>query len=146
MKKILVPLDGSVASIKAVETGIKIAREYKSDITFVTVVLQANLSKFYSYGIFMDKELEEARIKVDEVENKMIDDVLSKFDLSSVKYEKKVLSGEAYEEILDLAKKEDYDLIVIGKRGFSKFMRFFVGSVTQRVLADAPCPVLVVQE
>jgi nucleotide-binding universal stress UspA family protein len=94
----------------------------------------------------MDKELEEARIKVDEVENKMIDDVLSKFDLSSVKYEKKVLSGEAYEEILDLAKKEDYDLIVIGKRGFSKFMRFFVGSVTQRVLADAPCPVLVVQE
>jgi len=50
------------------------------------------------------------------------------------------------EVILDEARKESYDLIVMGKRGLSKITRFFIGSVTQRVLADAPCPVLVVNE
>ena len=52
--------------------------------------------------------------------------------------------GEIYEKILDIAKDENFDLIVMGNRGFSKIKRFFVGSVTQKVISEAPCPVLVI--
>ncbi|HBV68623.1 MAG TPA: universal stress protein, partial [Clostridiales bacterium] len=38
-----------------------------------------------------------------------------------------------------------FDLIVMGNRGLPKFKRFFVGSVTQKVISEAPCPVLVIR-
>jgi len=55
------------------------------------------------------------------------------------------LIGEPFEKIVETAKNGNYDLIVMGNRGFSKIKRFFVGSVTQRVISEAPCPVLVIR-
>ena len=46
--------------------------------------------------------------------------------------------------ILETGKGVKADLIVMGNRGFSKIKRFFVGSVAQRVISEATCPVLVI--
>ncbi len=67
-------------------------------------------------------------------------------DTEGVEIKRKIISGIAYEEILKEANQGNYDLIVMGKLGYSKIKRFFVGSVTYRVISDSACPVLIVHE
>lgn len=51
--------------------------------------------------------------------------------------------GEPAEEIVDLARLEGYELIVLGCRGIGQMKELLIGSVSHRVLHTAPCPVLV---
>ena len=53
--------------------------------------------------------------------------------------------GDPAKIILDLAKSNDYDLIVMGSRGRSAFKELLLGSVTQKVAHHAKCPVMVVR-
>jgi nucleotide-binding universal stress UspA family protein len=75
---------------------------------------------------------------------RLLDSLTEELDFGDAKIEKAVLVGEPYQMILETAKGISADLIVMGNRGFSKIKRFFVGSVTQRVISEAPCPVLVI--
>ncbi len=53
--------------------------------------------------------------------------------------------GTAFLEIIDYAKKEDIDLLVIGTHGRSGLMHVLMGSVAERIVRKAPCPVLTVK-
>ena len=55
-----------------------------------------------------------------------------------------VKEGEAYEAITGLAQKNDIDLIVMGSHGRKGLQRLLMGSVTERTIGYAACPVLVV--
>ncbi|MFA6983926.1 MAG: universal stress protein, partial [Sedimentibacter sp.] len=70
--------------------------------------------------------------------------IVSKLNFSGIRVETEVLLGEPYAKIIEAARNDNIDIIVMSNRGFSKVKRFFVGSVTQKVISDAPCPVLVV--
>jgi len=74
----------------------------------------------------------------------LLDSIISDLDFGSIKVEKEVLAGEPFEQILETAKKENFDLIVIANRGFSSIKQFFTGSVVNRVISEASCPVLVI--
>jgi nucleotide-binding universal stress UspA family protein len=54
----------------------------------------------------------------------------------------KLLQGAVAPEIVDYAKKGDYDLIVIGTHGHTGLKHALLGSVAERVVRLAPCPVL----
>jgi len=56
-----------------------------------------------------------------------------------------IVSGHPAEAIVDFARDNGVDLIVMGHRGMSNVRRFFVGSVADRVVDHAPCMVLVVR-
>jgi nucleotide-binding universal stress UspA family protein len=56
-----------------------------------------------------------------------------------------VRSGVADAEIVTCARDEQVDLIVIGTHGFSGFKHLLLGSTAERVVRDAPCPVLTVR-
>ncbi len=56
-----------------------------------------------------------------------------------------VLEGPEAEAILNVAKTRKSDLIVMGTRGLGRLTGFFLGSVSQKVVAHAPCPVLLVR-
>ncbi|WP_019229110.1 universal stress protein [Sedimentibacter sp. B4] len=146
MKKILVPVDGSAASQKAAVKAAEIARQFGASITFITVILEPDLSKYNKFGVLIDPDMKKLKEKLKENEKKMLDSVINSLDLSDVQTSEKVIAGVAYEEILKEAEEGNYDMIVIGQRGFTKVKRFFLGSVAYRVVSDAVCPVLVVHE
>lgn len=154
--KMLVPVDGSAASINAVKKAIEIAKKYGNfSIKIVNVV---NIDHILSYkrnkklwsqvdGSIIsesDEKTKQLEEHITESSHKILKSLVEKLDFAGIKTETEVIIGEPYEKILETAKNENFDLIVMGNRGFSKIKRFFVGSVTQRVISDAPCPVLVI--
>lgn len=146
MKKILVPVDGSEASQKAAEKAIEIAEIFNSEVTFIHVIYVPDSLRYTRYGYYLEKDYPEMTAKMKETGEKFLDSFVEGLDCSSVECHKLVIAGQPYDEILKVAGEGEFDLIVMGRRGFSKIKRFFIGSVTQRVISDSTCPVLVVQE
>lgn len=150
MKKILVPVDGSKASQKAAEKAVSIGKLLNAEMTFVTVVNLPSEDKYSYFGMNVetafDANRKEMMKKLIHEETKMLDIIIRNIDYENLQINKKIITGEPAVEIVKLASEEGFDLIVMGKRGFSKFERFFVGSVTQKVISSSPCPVMVVNE
>ncbi|PKM53170.1 MAG: universal stress protein [Firmicutes bacterium HGW-Firmicutes-5] len=153
--KLLVPIDGSKASINALRKAIEIAKKNDFSMTLLAVVEESHISGYGRNQNFwhqVDGSIISAGVepemvsKLEESAAELLDEVVSAFDFSGIDLEKTVVTGEPSIEILDLAKNEAFDLIVMGNRGMSKIKRFFTGSVTQRVIAEAPCPVLSIHE
>lgn len=154
--KLLVPIDGSYASVNALKKAIQIARKYDFSIKLVTVVEAGHQLSYERNDNFWHqvdgsiishdgvKKESETATKAEDKAAALLVDIISKLDFSGVVVEKDVLEGEPAEAILEIAKDEAFDLIVMGNRGMSKMKRFFTGSVTQRVIAEAPCPVLAI--
>lgn len=146
MKKILVPIDGSAASEKAAEKAVEIAKNYGSTITFVNVINVSDLYKLNHHGGFIEMSINTMTEQMKNNGEKMLESVTGNIDCSGINCEKIVVSGQPEEEILKAANDGSFDLIVMGRRGFSKIKRFFIGSVTQRVISDSPCPILIINE
>lgn len=150
MKKILIPVDGSGASIKAAKTAAELAAKDGSKLTFVVVVDEVGYGTAIG-DVPITKDYTIADIQQLKDENlvnakKILDKVIEQAVPSDLKVEKKILSGMVAGEISREAKAGNYDLIVMGRRGLSKMERFFIGSVTQRVLAETPCAVYIEKE
>lgn len=151
MKKILVPIDGSKASQIAAQKAAEFAKVLGSEITFLTVVCIPTEDKYNHFGLNVENAMR-ANIKemtkhLIEQETKMLKIIVRNLELDGIKFEQKVLPGiKAAEIIIKTAKDGNYDLIVMGRRGFSTIERFFIGSSTRFVLSDSPCPVLVVND
>lgn len=58
----------------------------------------------------------------------------------------RVASGRVHEEILDLARSESYDLIVMGTHGRKGLAHLLLGSETEKVIREASCPIVVIRE
>lgn len=149
MKKLLIPVDGSTASLNALKKAIDIAKEQDFFIKIISVVeskdvsRQRRMERFWINEDRIDpEEKSEDRLKQGALE--LLNAIEERIDFQGVLHEKEILFGEAHEEILNLAERENTDLIVIGNRGFSKIRRFFLGSVAQRVISESKCPVLVI--
>jgi nucleotide-binding universal stress UspA family protein len=146
MDKILVPIDGSPTSEHAAEKAIAVAKKYNSKLTFLIVVKKPEIIGTGSGGTGTIFGSGEYINELKKEQDKIMKHFIGKLDLEGMEYDTKILLGEPYEEIIELQENEKYDLIVIGRRGFSKITRFFLGSVSQRVLSGAQCPVLVIPE
>lgn len=148
MRKILVPVDGSDVSIKAAEKAVSLGKLINGELTFITVITMPTEDKYARFGMNVEKQFsanrKEMLNKLIQQETKMLNIIVRNLDIEGLSVEQKVLVGTPATEIIKLAESENFDYIFIGKRGFSKFERFFVGSVTQKVISGAPCPVIVV--
>ena len=152
--KLLVPVDGSNASIGAVKKALELSKQYNFSIKLISVVAEKNSEyrrhenawKGVDGSIIAESEELEKQLekKIKENAERLLNAIISKLDFNGIRVESDVLLGEPYVKILETAKNDKIDMIVMSNRGFSKIKRFFVGSVTQKVIAEAPCPVLVV--
>lgn len=150
MRKILIPIDGSKTSVKAAEKAVALGKLISSELIFITVVNMLSEDKYALFGINVEQQFianqKEMLKKLVEQETKMLNIVVRNLNIGDLKSTQKVLVGKPAREILRIAEEENADYIFMGRRGFSPIERFFIGSVTQKVLAEATCPVIVVNE
>lgn len=155
--KILVPVDGSLASYNAAKKSAEIAKKHDAAVVLLITVIDEGISRQHRSaklwrqvdgsiisGTTRTVKDEELNAEMQQNAMELLDSLEEDLDFGDAKIEKFVLTGEPYHLILDTAKGVKADLIVMGNRGFSKIKRFFTGSVTQRVISEAPCPVLVI--
>ncbi len=124
-KKILSASDGSPHSDAAWEEALFIARRVGSDLTALSVARN-------------DGELDAARAIVDKLQ--------ARAAAAGVGVATLVLQGRPDEAIIQVAQKNRLDLLVLGAMGKTGLESLLMGSVTERVIAQAPCAVLVVKK
>lgn len=151
MIKILVPIDGSDASVTAAEKAVALAKIDHSEVTFLSVVEAKRDIPYeaYSSGIDDTKQylILRENLMVHEMTavKKMLDCVVEKLDCTGIKVHKKVVTGDAHGEIIQTATEGKFNLIVMGHTGLNPLKRLFIGSVAKKVIEDTPCSVLIVK-
>jgi nucleotide-binding universal stress UspA family protein len=135
-RSILVAVDGSTHSERALEEAIDLARSQGARLTLVTVATRPAIWPSGYQRAVADSELEEAaRGVVDEAAEKVPDEIPQ----ATV-----VRLGRPAEEIVRRAKDGLHDLIVMGARGRGAATSLLLGSVSHGVLNQSPAAVLIV--
>jgi nucleotide-binding universal stress UspA family protein len=138
VKRLVIATDGSDDSRAAIESGIELARAAGA-ATSVVYVRPA------PRRVIGDK-LHERRVEAEVLAAwTAIDEAVEHAADVGVEMEAEVLEGEAGEQILQLARERQADLIVVGSRGLGPVGRAVHGSVSHSVVHDADRPVLVVK-
>ncbi|MCZ2808620.1 MAG: universal stress protein [Candidatus Bathyarchaeota archaeon] len=123
--KILVGIDGSEHAKEALLEAIKAAERFSGFIKIVTVYKQGK---------------EEEATKILEEAQRLIKEVKIEHNLSSI------LGSNPARALINTAKHENFDLIVVGSRGLSSAASFLLGSVSRQIVSKANCDVLVVKK
>ena len=141
--RILVGLDGSEYSLKALEFAVDLAKKYSSQLVLVHVVMR----QIYAInppeaGILAGTAI----VRELEAEGKAI---LAKGEetvkAQGLPVQARLRQGVPAEELLRAAADEKADLIVLGSRGLSQVKAFLLGSVSDKVSHHAKCPTLIVR-
>jgi nucleotide-binding universal stress UspA family protein len=133
-KNILCPVDFSEPSKRALNNAILLARKFKSTLCILTVYEPL---VYVSHRINVDLEAENAT-RLRRAKNEM-KTFIQEFDLDGVDYKIEVRSGNVDDKILNTIKKQQIDLLIMGTNGRSGLSRFFMGSVTEKVIREMPC-------
>ncbi len=141
VKKILVPTDGSEYSRRALLTAAQYAKELNADIKLLHVVSQPPT---HMYDFTIKEYYPLSKEKVEEIGAKVFAATLEGLELEEIQISKQVVTGYPASEILNESS-EEVDLVIIGSRGHRPLKGALLGSVTQRVMAEAACPVMVVK-
>ncbi|MGV8907335.1 MAG: universal stress protein [Acetobacterium sp.] len=149
MKKILIPIDGSSISLKAVLEAKKLAEAFNSEIVLLTVanittpsgIEESNLD--IKAGLELQKYVSKFKINA---EKHLAEAKISLGDLGP-KAESVILYGDPAEQIANYLDDHDVDFVVIGSQGLgvSRFRQVFIGSVTSKILRHAKQPILIVK-
>ncbi|MFQ5476388.1 MAG: universal stress protein [Nitrosopumilus sp.] len=136
-KKILVPLDGSKYSDKALQRACEIVNAFDSKLVLLYVVeksLPVNLLDRKEYlkilHKFGNKTLEKAN------------NILSKKEITAKTLLKE---GNIVSEIEKVVKKEKCDLIIVGNKGLGSVTRFLLGSVSNKLAQSSSCSLLIIK-
>lgn len=143
MRRILVPIDFTERSRKAIRFALPLARQFGATISLLTVVPGKDCQADYGYGpvsaVAGDRALTRraaARLKAfarSEVSRRFLGEIL-------------VGQGTPFDEITRAASRMKADFIVLTTRGSSGGGDAWLDSTAERVVRHAPCPVLVVRE
>jgi nucleotide-binding universal stress UspA family protein len=137
--RIVVGVDGSEHSSRAVRWAVDEARLRGADLQLVHAVSRHEVPAYPTAAGPSATDLEEAgRRLLDQT----MDEVERTVDTGSVRVERTADTGSPAKRLCRAA--EGADLLVMGARGLGGFRGLLLGSVTQQVVAHAPCPVVVV--
>lgn len=144
--KVLVPVDGSKMSKSIVEKAAEYGKKFDADITLFIVIPEDEAfdripfpGSSFPYTTEIQKaNLENAKKILEEMKEAIKD---YPYSVDTVYKE-----GRPANQIVDYAKKNNYDLIIMGNRGLGAFSRTLLGSVSSKVLDHSSVSVLVIKD
>lgn len=138
-KRILVAYDGSDSSRSAFDAAIGLAQRLGTELQSISV--EEHLPR-YAATI---SEVEGAKERIDEHFRALTKEARDRAALEGVDLETAVRRGHEVEEILDFARSERCDLLVLGSHGDSGILRRIIGSTALSLVRNAPCSVLIIR-
>lgn len=143
IKKVLVPIDFSDYSKSALKYAVNFAKSFSAEIVLIYVVEPVIYPPDFSMGQIampsMNSEWDE-RAK-EELQK------LAKSEIPGESIVKTIIkTGKPFVEIIETAKEENIDLIIIATHGHSGVEHILFGSTAEKVVRKAPCPVLTLRE
>lgn len=136
MKKILVAVDGSEASMHALRTASTLASALRAGLTLVHVVPPTFVPPEVPFGV---QPWTEEAIKAGEL---LLEGAAKE---AGVACERLNLTGSPAERLADVAESQAFDLVVVGSKGRGAVARMLIGSVTDRLVHICKRPILVVR-
>jgi nucleotide-binding universal stress UspA family protein len=137
VQHILVPMDFSSDAEQALDWAVGLAQQLQARLTllhiiYIPVTTEVNLSAYYAELESDAQQRMETYQKRVEGEGLTVDTVL--------------VRGTPFREIVEIAQTKQVDLIIMGTHGRTGMAHLLMGSVAERVVRLAPCPVMVTRE
>lgn len=140
--KILVPVDGSKSSLNAAKYAAKLVKDFRSKCTITLASVHDDIGLGHVKQ-FVAKSVVDDYLR--EVSEKELKSAQKALDAAGIKHTMVIKRGNVAEEILNLANKEKFDLIIMGCKGRTGILDALLGSVAQKVSANAKQAVLLVK-
>jgi len=141
-QRFLVPLDFSEYASQALDYAIKLANKLSARLTLLHVVQSLPMG-----GVDMGVTLPYTYIQDLEAEiMESLNNYLERVTAAGLEGEVAMVHGVPFHEIIEMAKAQHVDLIVMGTHGRTGFQHVLLGSVAEKVVRLAPCPVLVARQ
>src|SRR5213592_3161149 len=139
--RILVPIDFSRPSLKAIPYALAISRQFGADVHLlpVTDVTQQPAPTLLTLPVVPQTEWDRRFMK-------RLQTLVLKYRTDGNVSALEPRTGIVYEEICQVARDLKADLIVVATHGYTGYKRMFLGSTAERVVQHSPCPVLVVRQ
>lgn len=139
LKNILVPIDFSATSRKALQYAVPFAKQFEAKITLLHVVDLPMYPQEFGY-LFIDESqtLDGQKKSLAELAARMIAPELLARTI--------VRRGLAWDTVVAVARETQADLIITTTHGYTGLKHVLMGSTAERIVRHAPCPVLVVRE
>ena len=144
VKKILTPIDRSGYKEKILAFAISLGKAWGAEITAIHVI---DPGRGVPGGRVKEKELEREEEAKREAEILLVQSVDPLAHKEGINIKKEVVeeSDTVEKTIIDYAKENDIDIIVIGIKGMSAVEEYFFGSVANAVVQHAHCPVFAIR-
>lgn len=133
-RKILIATDGSENSMNAISTGIDFAQKTGADVYAVHVITTGS---YYITPNFFG-------VEKDNIKKSTTDYVEIVGNAKGIEVKSFILEGDPAEKIIDFARENNINLVVMGTLGKSGIERFLIGSVSEKVIRNSDSEVLIV--
>ncbi len=141
-RRLLVPTDGSDASVAAARLAFRVAGAFGATVDLLFVI---DMLLCEELRRFDQRELEDVRRELLDHGERYVSVLREEAERLDLVAETEIRRGDPFEEIVARARDTGADLIVMGHVGRRARARVLLGSVAERVLEFAPCPVMVVK-
>lgn len=138
--KLLIPIDGSDNSFRALEYAIFLSKNMGAQTTALHIMENLPFGHVQS-----EKALNELVSKHQEESKNILDKAKDIGNKNGIRVETVLMKGDATSNIIDFSKKGNYDTIIMGRRGMGQFKQLVLGSISNKVLNQSDCTVVIVK-